>query len=356
MKRTCLFLLGLIAIVCVKQFCEICIANSSVRSYTTGTLSDIAEEVVAIPLQTPEPYVVEKVRNIRKDAYNLFLISDDVLYRYNRKGEFICRITNPKDIRVAGYVVNQAKSQLIVLGNRDDIFYYTYDGLLLEKKKLTSDFSEARILSLSMFKDHIWTTEEHQSVDTLTQETLVEKKVVEYDSSFHRLSDLRLTTAELGREAVMRGGCLEPCLSVDKSTGMMFAYTFPPVSDYLLQDTLFLMSTWRTQARSGLAKHALTLFPVRPGERIWISSYQDQKDASRAYTFCYDSKINASWKVDGGLKDNFYDTGIIPRLEAMDLYNQSYYFCKSGDEVKNYSSVSLKADSTVVFIVKLKSV
>lgn len=355
MKRTCLFLLGVIAIVCAKQFYDVYVNNSTVKSYTTGSLSDIADEVVAIPLEHPEEYSIEKVRSVQKDAHNLFLISNEVLYRFNREGKFICCITNPKEIKVAGYVINQSKNQLIVLGNKDDIFYYSYEGVLLEKKKLKSDFSEARILSMSMFKDHIWTTEEHLSVDSLTQKSFHEKKVVEYDSSFHRVSDFRLTSAELGREAAFQG-CLNPCISVDKQTGSMFAYTTPFVSDFLLRDTLYLKNRWRGQVEKGLKENLLTLFPVRPGERFWVSSYYNKYDQAKSYTFCYDSRRNASWKVDGGLKDNFYDTGSVPRLEAMDLYTQSYYFCKSGHDVKRSFPEKAQADSTVIFIVKLKAV
>jgi len=353
MKRTCLFLLGIIAIVCIKQFYDVYIENSVVKSYTTGSLSDIAEEVIAIPLQVPDQYSIKNVRNVQKDAHNLFLISNEVLYRFTREGEFICRITNPGDIKVAGYVVNQGKEQLIVLGNKDDIFYYTFDGTLLEKKKLKSDFSDVRVLSMSMFKDHVWTTEEHLSIDTLTRESFLEKKVVEYDSSFHRLSDRQLISAELGREDFV-SGCINSCISIDKQTGSMFAYTTPYVSDYLLEDTLFLKNKWRTQIGKG--QNMLTVFPVRPGERFWISSYYNKFDESRSYTFCYDSRINASWKVDGGLRDNFYDTGAVPHLEAMDLYNQSYYFCKTGSDIKKFLSKSVQTDSTVVFIVKLKAV
>ena len=142
MKRTFTYLLLLVLLVCGKQAYNLLISNESIRSNPTGALSDIADEVIAIPLQDSGTHSIKEAKYIRQEGDNLFLISNETLYRFNRKGEFICRITHPDDIRVAGYVVNPANQQLIVLGNTDDIFYYSFNGDLLTRKKLKCDLPE----------------------------------------------------------------------------------------------------------------------------------------------------------------------------------------------------------------------
>jgi hypothetical protein len=51
MKRTFTYLLLLVLLVCGKQAYNLLISNESIRSNPTGALSDIADEVIAIPLR-----------------------------------------------------------------------------------------------------------------------------------------------------------------------------------------------------------------------------------------------------------------------------------------------------------------
>ena len=134
-KRTCL-LVAIFISVCLWHGLERLILPNKGEIHKNGELSEIAKEVVAIPLESVTGTPIKEVRDLYKEGDNLFLISRDILYRFNRKGEFICRITNPKEIRVAGYMVDEVNRQLIVLGNINDIHYYDYEGNLLSKKKL----------------------------------------------------------------------------------------------------------------------------------------------------------------------------------------------------------------------------
>ena len=238
MKRTFTYLLLLVLLVCGKQAYNLLISNESIRSNPTGALSDIADEVIAIPLQDSGTHSIKEAKYIRQEGDNLFLISNETLYRFNRKGEFICRITHPDDIRVAGYVVNPANQQLIVLGNTDDIFYYSFNGDLLTRKKLKCDLPENRhMLSISMHNNRIFTTEECVHGDTAGQTATIEKQIVEYDSSFHKLQydpsgrsgtfrmPDRLSRPGSSRGARKRNGlCLRPLLSTRELITGHFIY------------------------------------------------------------------------------------------------------------------------------------
>lgn len=85
---------------------------------------------------TAEGFPIQDAHDMHEEGENLFVVSQKTLYRFNREGDFICQITQPDEIEVAGYLVDAVKEQLIVLGNVNDIYYYTFDGQLLLKKKL----------------------------------------------------------------------------------------------------------------------------------------------------------------------------------------------------------------------------
>lgn len=65
------------------------------------------------------------------------------------------------------------------------------------------------------------------------------------------------------------------------------------------------------------------------GSRFWVSTYYNAEDESRNYTFCYDTEKEEYWQVKEGLKDNFYQTGNVRRMDPIDPYCHSYCFSKS---------------------------
>lgn len=355
MKRTCLALLTLFVIFCVKQGYDVFLKEPSLEQQFSGSLSDISEEVIAIPLKTADGETIQKVRNIRLEGKNLFLISKETIYRFNRKGEFICRVTDPEDIRVAGYVVNPGRRELIVLGNTDDIYYYSYDGKVLNKKKLKCDLPDRKIFSATLYKNHIWSIEEKaHPTDTTPQTSCLEREVVKYDTSFHKIEARKLTFADLGRTGYLPP-CFAPQLSVKKDTGEIYAYEPFTRSDELVRDTLYLRSKQEQAKTEPIDKNTVRLFPLQFGKRIWIATYTNQTRSNDDYTFCFDTLKNRYWQVQGGLKDNFYQTGTISRLEAIDLFADAYCFCKSGDEIRKAFPKEAQDGNSVLFIVKLKS-
>ena len=327
MKRTFTYLLLLVLLVCGKQAYNLLISNDSIR----------------------------EAKYIRQEGDNLFLISNETLYRFNRKGEFICRITHPDDIRVAGYVVNPANQQLIVLGNTDDIFYYSFNGDLLTRKKLKCDLPENRhMLSISMHNNRIFTTEECVHGDTAGKTATIEKQIVEYDSSFHKLQSHTIRPVDLERSACPIG-CLAPEVAVEPGSGTVYAYAPSYQPGNLLRDTLYIKQKRQSQALENLAgKNTLPLLPIRMGSRFWVSTYYNAEDESRNYTFCYDTEKEECWQVKEGLKDNFYQTGNVRRMDPIDPYCHSYCFSKSGEDLRNTFPAQAQGESLVLFIVKLK--
>ena len=355
MRTTFNLFILLFVIMCGKLTYELIQKNQLVSITSGGCLSDIADEVVAIPLCSAEKHVVHLPRKIRKDGGNLFLISGESLLRFDLSGNFICAITDEALERVGDYIVNPEERQLIVLGNENDLFYFSYDGVLLRKKKLQLNPSEQRrVISAVMHQRKIWTTEEVERKDQASGKTYVCQEIVEYDASFNQMHSYPIKPIDLAR-ANCAIGSFSPIIAIRPETEEIYAYTPSLQPDDLLRDTLYIQSKLRYNLFNDLlGDEAFPLLPVFLGERIWLSEYQGSDEAARNYVFCYDTQKRKAWLNSEGLVDDFYQTGSIQRLEAMDPYGESFCFCKSGDAVSTAFSNPINADSCVVFVAHLK--
>ena len=150
-------------------------------------------------------------------------------------------------------------------------------------------------------------------------------------------------------------GCLAPEVAVEPGSGTVYAYAPSYQPGNLLRDTLYIKQKRQSQALENLAgKNTLPLLPIRMGSRFWVSTYYNAEDESRNYTFCYDTEKEECWQVKEGLKDNFYQTGNVRRMDPIDPYCHSYCFSKSGEDLRNTFPAQAQGESLVLFIVKLK--
>lgn len=310
-----------------------------------GDLSDIAQEVVAIPLQSADGTPIREVRDLYKNGDNLFLISHNTLYRFNRKGEFVCSITNPAEIRVAGYMVDAVKEQLIVLGNVDDIHYYDFEGNLLSKKKLKKNLGQRQLLSAILYRNQIYTIERKLEKTADEAGGRLRCEVGVYDTAFNRLGARPLVEEELTHTSYV-APMQNLTLSVRPDSGEIYAYAFPYLPDDLLRDSLAIARRERPHTE------AIPLYPVQLGSRFWLAYNRHAAEETSRYLYCWDSVRNRAWQMAKGFEDDFYHTGHVATLEPMDLSGSCYFYQKSGEEVA--AEFPGAKDSTVVFLVNLK--
>ena len=94
MKKTCLLLLLLVGIIYINEGYRIISDDMPVKSTTKGSLSDIADEVIAIPLETKSDCRLKYATQIKRDRNELFLVSNGQLYHFDCSGKFVNRITS----------------------------------------------------------------------------------------------------------------------------------------------------------------------------------------------------------------------------------------------------------------------
>ncbi len=353
MKRAFLLLLLIFVVLYGKMAYEVFTEQSIFENNIEGKLSDIAEDVTAIPLQTFGLHKIERARSVQKEGDNLFLISDDTLYRFDKTGKLICRVTDPNLVTVAGYMIDPIKGRLIVLGNQNDVLYYSFNGELEECKKLTNDGMYQRVHSASLYNNRIWTTEECTLFEADTDTYLVEKQVVEYDTSFQKIGSHKLVSADLTNRSTLLSSC-DYQLGVSKESGKMYIYTTPSDPENLLRDSLLIKRRQDTYGEVDF-DNEVTVYPMRFGQRYWIASHADPDHPSRAHTFCFDQNTSKSWYLKEGFKDDFHHTGFVSQLKPLDVYCNSYYFCKTNNDTRSTFAKTNDLDNAVVYIVKLKS-
>lgn len=348
MKKTCLLLLLLVSIIYIKEGYQIFCNDNPVRCATRGSLSDVAEEVIAIPLETNENCRLRYATQIKRDRGDLFLVSNRQLYHFKCSGEFVNQITWNSRFPVADYVIDPLEKQLIVMDDSENVYYFDYDGVLIEQKSLAG-INPLNSPTRMIYHDrHIWITA--QSLTPCKEEPTkqnVDQWLYQFDTTLNLQSVRRLTAADLGRFYI--GACFSTELSV--ADGNVYAYAPSLQPDELLADTLYLIS----RNKLNIHEEYSSILPLCIAGRYLVSTYSDAAEEQRNYTFCYDRYENYAYNVAGGFDDNFYQTGKVPDLKSLDIYNNSFCYCRSGEEVKKAFPDRTEEDNPVLFIVRMKA-
>lgn len=348
MKKSCLLLLLLISMIYIKEGYLIFNDNIPVKSTDKGCLSDIAEEVIAIPLETNSSCRLTYATQIKRDRNDLFLVSNHQLYRFNSSGKFMNQVTCNTRFPVTDYVIDPLEKKLIVMDNNETIYSYDYEGVLLEKKSLTGINPLKSPLRMIYHNRHIWMTA--QALSPCKEEPgkqNVNQWLYQFDTTLHLQEARKLTAADLGRFYI--GACFSPQLSV--ANGNVYAHSSSMHPEAILADTLYLIS--RNQLN--IHEEYASILPLCIAGRYLVSTYSSASDEKLNYTFCYDRYEDQSYNVAGGFDDNFYQTGRVPDLQALDVYNNSFCYCRSGEELKEAFPDRTKEDNPVLFIVRMKA-
>ncbi|MDL2265340.1 6-bladed beta-propeller [Parabacteroides sp. OttesenSCG-928-G07] len=319
-----------------------------------GVLSEITNEITSIPLQPADGHKITNLHSIRQQGGYLYFLSNKTLYQYTTKGTFVRRITHPEYTPVAGYAINPAGQELIVLSENQHILYYSMHGELKEQREIHSSLDDVQITSFTLLNESIYLIEEGIDNSNPSEGAVIRQQIVCYDRNLEHKYEQAIINANIGRPRWMFTG-LQTTLYADQDSGLMYAYRPGMNTNYLLQDTLFLRDNWQSLLVEAHKNKTIPAIPLQLGQRFWISSFADNRNEAGSYTFCYDKKRNCYWQAEGGFSDDYFQTGIINHMEPIDNYGQQYAFTKSGETLKGAFPQEAASDTTVVFIFTLKA-
>ena len=325
------------------------VAYTSGESDATDSLSEISQMITAIPLETNSQCRLSKLKQVKQANSTIFIWSGNDIYRFNRKGVFINRITRNTHYPVRHFTVDPDNQHVIVLDTLNLVHYYSFDGNFLYTEDAEAGLPGQTILDITYHDHYLWAVTENITVDHY-----IEKWMYKLDLSFRPLEGIRLAARNTGR-FTPEGSFSSELYVADQK---VYVYSPSSVRETILTDSLHLIST-------GLCDQE-TLFPFRKngadfpaytipfllGKRYLIASYQTNESESANYLFCFDRKTNKAFNLNG-FNDDFYKTGIVKDLQPLDPYSQEYYFYKSGKSVSVSFPERDEKANPVLFFVKL---
>jgi hypothetical protein len=355
MKKGCFFLLAILFLTYIYQGYKVVdtYMNDKIKIKTSGKLSDIAEKVWSVPLETPDTGTVRNVKRVQKDGNNLFMLSDNRLLHFDIYGNFInriaCEINDENDAYIAEYVLNTDANQVIVIDSQRNIGKYDYNGKLISKAPIEHPWR--KLTAFAFHNGSLWATaqtivKDHNQPDTY----LVKHDLYRLDTDMNEISRQTLHIADVGRYNIFTGSCVSELL-VDEEG--IYAYSAPFGTEHLLRDTLHIAERKKlpllyAEGYAGMA----CIYPVRKGKRHMMSMCKDL--TGNNFTFCYDRVDTTAYILSKGFKDDFFETGYITDLQPMDMHNGSYCFIKSGKDIsKKFPQRAVNEEQPVLFIVNL---
>lgn len=322
------------------------VCHQDVISYhSEGALSDVAEKVTAISLETQADCKLSEVQMVKSDDDNIFLVSDRQLYHFNRTGKFLGQITDRRQIALTDYVVDPVHDCLIVIGSQCEVCYYTYDGQLLSQSILPQETSWKTFGRMAYHDGHLWTTIDRIQEDKGNRPVL-EQWLYQFDLNFQEVGKRKLNAADLGRMDLAH----KPQPRIAVSNGNVYVQTPSLQPAYLLDDTLYLINSNQLHITEDYA----TILPLQIGARILVSTLHNPASPEQSYTFCYDQEKTEAYNVQGGLEDDFYHTGKIPELQTLGISGNTYCYYKSGEALAESFPGRTGEENPVLFIVQMK--
>jgi len=324
MRRAVYFLLALVALTYFWQAFEVgrVYYYDCVKVRYAGKLSDIADEVTRIALETPDSGAVTNVHNIRRDGDNVFLLSDNRLLHYNLTGKLLNEIGGDGEGQpLINYALDTVNHRVIVIDSNNLISCYNYAGNLLSVRTLPCKWY--RLTAMAWHNHNIY----------LTAEDLVAKadgsgvfeirhKLYQIDYQNNITGICNLHHAETGREIPYSATAVSEILFDDKEEA--YAYSQNADCETLLKDTLYFLHNRQLPFRNsigGTKDGMASVYPFRRGKRYIISP---QNPDNRL--FCYDSKKNIAYMLSKGFKDDFCGGDFVRSLLPTDNYGNSYGF------------------------------
>lgn len=353
MKHTFGVLILILFLTYAKEGYRLITQDIRVKCALTRALSDVAEEVTAIPLETNANCMLGHATRIKREGNHLFLLSRYQLYHFDCSGHFINQITynrngDKNQIQATDYVIDPIRKQLIVKDNYQNVQYYNYEGEFLGKTRIPIESAWGPMGKLAYYNQQIWVTTDrlirHPEQNNLL---CIEQWLYTFDTTFQKSEARKLNTAELGRLTIDHAYNLE--IAVANNHVYVQAPSLQP--ERLMEDTLYLIG----RNKLAITENYSSILPWRIGSRFLVSSFHNPSEAEKGYIFCFDRETERAYHVRGGLTDNFYNTGKVTDLQVLDIHSNSYCYYKSSQEVQKTFPDRKNTDNPVLFIVRMKA-
>jgi hypothetical protein len=345
MRKLPLLLLSLAIISCVQREN---VYFSSGESESFDSLSAISQLITAIPLETNSQCILTEIKQVKTTKSDIFVRSGNDIYRFNYNGSFINKISIGDNTYLNKYAVDSDNQHIIMLDSLSMIHFFAYDGTPLYTKNTEATLSDHAVLDLAYHDHFLWVV-----TKKIAENNAIERWMYKLDLTYKPLEGTQLATVNLGRFYLDGISTSELYVADNK----MYVYSPFFHKETILKDTMYLIASGQlnhNQLFPYSNNHDFPAYsiPLLLSKRYLLTSYQTNESESANYLFCYDTKTNKLFSMNG-FKDDFYHTGIIKELLPLNPYNGDYYFCKSGNDLSVSFPEHDENSNPILFVVHL---
>ena len=326
--------------------------NDEVKVKTSGLLSHITDNVISIPLETPDSGAIQRIKRVQRDGNDIFLLGDRRLLHFDASGKFINQpaadICNMEGVFIVDYAIDPDTRRIIVIDSLRNYSKYDYSGNLISRAKITQPWS--KLTAFTYHNGSLWATAETLEKNIDDDSYTITNGLYELDMDMNKISCMNLRNVNVGREIILNN--IRPDEILVDEEGV-YVYSTPTGMEHLLNDTLFILQNHiiPTASRNEFIKSAY-IYPVRKSKRYMISTYY--RTDGDCHTFCFDYSDHTAYILQEGFKDDIFNTGNIEDLQPIDNYNKSYCYIKTKAGISS-GSIENRTGNTVLYIATLKS-
>ncbi|MDR1407935.1 MAG: 6-bladed beta-propeller [Tannerella sp.] len=312
------------------------------HSDAAACLSAIACKVTAIPLETNAAYRIDRPEKVVCAGNSVFVLCNNLIYRFNRNGKFRNRIAVGDDGLIRDYAICPEREQVMALDHFRRIHIFTFDGVEQKQYDLRAP-TDGYVLQYMAYHSHsLWFIFEH-----LSSENIFENGLLRFGLADESVERLDLPDVNLGRNSLHRH--FTPRFAVAENV----PYVYSPFSDkaHILRDTLYLLAHGQFDDLRR-SKEPVRIYPVHIGSRYLIAARCENVAEQSNFLFVYDRQNHISLDMSG-LRDDFFRTGIVTDLQPLDMDGHEYYFYKTGKDTSRVFPGRGERDNPVLFFVHL---
>lgn len=326
-------------------------------------ISEIADSVIAIPLETGDSCLLSFVRKVKFSRDFIYIADTRSLYRFDHKGRFINQVI--KIGRGPGEII--AFYDFFVEQNTDIIDVFAYKKII----RLHSDGRIIQEIPVTGFSEQIQMIDSSFLVHTCDFG-------IPYDDGKHNVSKMvRFNKDFVPEDTLIIMDIPNVAASADP-TAVFYSqannktYFYYPSSliEPISRDTLFILENYvmipayklrfeeelyelnRTQ-EFDREKPPFKKFRINS---IFVSSFflfSSYSVENNDYFFCYDNKNKKSYNMLNGYNDNTYNTGYT-QLKQFNFEINRVFFVKDGNQASGKIKNVDEDSNPVLFIVYLK--
>ncbi|TGV03408.1 6-bladed beta-propeller [Flavivirga rizhaonensis] len=316
----------------------------------TFNLSEIADEIIAIPLETNDDCLISFISRVimTKDYY--FVLSSD-LYQFNKKGKFIRQIgergRGPNEYSRINSIAVDGEEQTIFMATGQKLLAYNFDGKIKQgiKFKKFVEFMSFTDEELLIISTEMGIEQENNKFKNVTKLHKVSRRLNVKDSILVKSIDLKKQSGTFysGAQYISNFG------------KQLYLYYPVLMKESIIRDTLYkiddekLLPFLKLNFKRKKDKHLLFKNIYR-SKNFLFSEYNYNR---QQYFFCYDFKSNKQMNMKSGFEDDILKTGVA-KLIPLDKKSGLMLFIKEAHQVSEIIEGVDENDNPILMLAQLK--